>query len=68
MWESDYHTNINLQMNYWPAYVTNLSETALPLLEYVESLREPGRKTANMYTGIGADLPDGTPDTSQATG
>ena len=68
MWESDYHTNINLQMNYWPAYVTNLAETATPLLEYVDSLREPGRKTANMYTGIGADLPDGTPDTSQATG
>lgn len=67
-WQSDYHTNINLQMNYWPAYVTNLSETAIPLLEYVDSLREPGRKTANMYTGIGADLPDGTPDTAQATG
>lgn len=67
-WQSDYHMNINLQMNYWPAYVTNLSETAIPMLEYVDSLREPGRKTANMYTGIGKDLPDGTPDTSQATG
>lgn len=67
-WQSDYHMNINLQMNYWPAYVTNLSETAIPMLEYVESLREPGRKTANMYTGIGEDLPDGTPDTSKPTG
>lgn len=67
-WQSDYHMNINLQMNYWPAYVTNLSETAIPLLEYVDSLREPGRKTANMYTGIGEDLPDGTPDTSKPTG
>lgn len=67
-WQSDYHMNINLQMNYWPAYVTNLRETALPLLDYVDSLREPGRVTANMYTGIGDDLPDGKPDASQATG
>lgn len=68
VWQSDYHTNINLQMNYWPAYAANLHETALPLLEYVDSLRKPGRKTADMYAGIGVDLPDGTPDTSRAAG
>lgn len=51
-WSSDYHFNINIQMNYWPAEVANLSETAIPLVEYVESLREPGRKTAEMHCGI----------------
>ena len=31
--------NVNLQMNYWPAYSTNLSECADPLIRYVDSLR-----------------------------
>ena len=31
-WRSDYHTNINVQMNYWPAEPANLSEHALPFL------------------------------------
>ena len=48
-WDSDYHLNINLQMNYWPAEVTNLAETHLPLFEYLESLREPGRRTARVH-------------------
>ncbi|MBO3334664.1 glycosyl hydrolase family 95 catalytic domain-containing protein [Clostridium perfringens] len=51
-WSSDYHFNVNIQMNYWPAEVANLSETAIPLVEYVEILREPGRKTAEMHCGI----------------
>ena len=34
-WESDIHTNINIQMNYWPAETTNLSECHLPFLNYV---------------------------------
>jgi alpha-L-fucosidase 2 len=45
-WNSDYHININLQMNYWPAEVTNLSECHLPFLEFIGELRENGRKTA----------------------
>lgn len=49
-WESDIHTNINIQMNYWPAEVTNLSECHLPLLHYIsrESQRIGGgfRRTA----------------------
>ena len=40
-WDSDYHLNINLQMNYWPAEVTNLAELHQPLFDYLESLREP---------------------------
>lgn len=43
-WQSDIHTNINIQMNYWPAENTNLSECHLPFLNYVatEALRENG--------------------------
>ena len=51
-WSSDYHMNVNLQMNYWPTYSTNLAECALPLIDYVDSLREPGRVTAAIYAGV----------------
>ena len=51
-WSSDYHMNVNLQMNYWPAYSGNLTECALPLINYVDSLREPGRVTAKVYFGV----------------
>ncbi len=54
-WSSDYHINVNLQMNYWPALLTNLKETAIPLVEYVDSLREPGRVTAYEYYNIKSD-------------
>jgi alpha-L-fucosidase 2 len=36
-WHSDYHSNINVEMNYWPAEVTNLSECAVPFFNLVES-------------------------------
>jgi alpha-L-fucosidase 2 len=45
-WDSDYTTNINLEMNYWPAEVTNLTETTAPLFDFIEALRAPGRVTA----------------------
>jgi len=48
-WHCDYHANINVQMNYWPAETTNLSECHLPLVDLTESLVEPGRKTAKAY-------------------
>ncbi len=51
-WHADYHMNVNLQMNYWPAYSTQLSECASPLIDYIHSLREPGRVTAAVYAGI----------------
>ena len=51
-WSSDYHMNVNLQMNYWPTYSTNLAECADPLIRYVDSLREPGRVTAAIYAGV----------------
>lgn len=49
-WECDIHTNINIQMNYWPAETTNLSECHLPFLNYIaiESAKPNGgmRQTA----------------------
>ena len=51
-WNSDYHLNINLQMNYWPAYVTNLLETAFPVINYIDDLRVYGRLAAAKYAGI----------------
>ncbi len=51
-WGCDYHMNVNLQMNYWPTYSANLAECATPLIDYVDSLREPGRVTAESYYGI----------------
>ena len=57
-WSSDYHLNVNLQMNYWPVYSTNLAECATPLLGYVDSLREPGRVTAKVYAGIETEAGD----------
>ncbi|MEV4523794.1 glycoside hydrolase N-terminal domain-containing protein [Micromonospora tulbaghiae] len=50
-WNADYHTNINVQMNYWPAEITNLSETATPLFDFIEALRAPGRVTAQRNYG-----------------
>lgn len=54
VWQSDYHLNINLQMNYWHALSTSLPETMEPLFHYVnQCLVIPGRQTAKAYTGIG---------------
>ncbi len=48
-WNSDYHLNINLQMNYWPSGPCNLLECQEPLIDYVDSLRAPGAVTAKAY-------------------
>ena len=50
-WNSDYHTNINIQMNYWPAEVCNLSETVLPFSNWIHAIRVPGRVTASKTFG-----------------
>jgi alpha-L-fucosidase 2 len=56
-WNSDYHTNINLQMNYWPAEVCNLGETVMPLTRFIEELTVPGSITAlEMYGAKGWTL------------
>lgn len=48
-WNGDYHLNINLQMNLWPAEVTNLSELQLPLVEWTKSLVPSGERTAQVF-------------------
>ncbi|HZK97436.1 MAG TPA: glycoside hydrolase N-terminal domain-containing protein [Prolixibacteraceae bacterium] len=48
-WRSDYHSNINVQMNYWPAEVTNLSECHIPFLEYINNQREVRKKATQEY-------------------
>ncbi|MBS1715285.1 MAG: glycoside hydrolase family 95 protein [Armatimonadetes bacterium] len=50
-WNGDYHIDINVQMNYWPVDVTNLGECQEPLTNLIESLVEPGRRTAKAYYG-----------------
>ena len=50
-WRVDYHNNINLQMNYWPACSTNLSECMKPLIDFIRTLVKPGEKTARAYFG-----------------
>lgn len=67
-WCCDYHFNVNIQMNYWGAYAANLAETALPYIDFVNSLKKPGRIVANKTLGIGEDKADGTPDTDKETG
>lgn len=52
IWSSDYHTNVNLQMNYWPIYNGNLAECAKPLIRYIKSMVIPGRLTAEYYTNV----------------
>ena len=50
-WRLDYHNNINIQMNYWPACPTNLNECTLPLVDFIRTLVKPGQKTAQAYFG-----------------
>jgi alpha-L-fucosidase 2 len=48
-WESKYTTNINTEMNYWPAEVTNLSECHRPLFDLLKDVVQTGRKTAQAH-------------------
>ncbi len=48
-WDSDYHTNINLQMNYWPAEQCNLAECHTSVIDYTNSLVTRGSETAKYY-------------------
>jgi alpha-L-fucosidase 2 len=48
-WNGDWHLDINVQMNYWPAEVCNLSELHEPMHKLIASLVEPGRKSARAY-------------------
>ena len=50
-WNSDFHTNINLQMNYWVPEICNLAECHIPLFDYMDTLVEPGSRTAKCHYG-----------------
>lgn len=50
-WDGKYTININTEMNYWPAEVTNLSETHLPLFEMLKDLSVTGAETARTMYG-----------------
>ena len=51
-WRGNYTVNINLEENYWPAFVANLTETATPLDGFVQALATNGQYTAKNYYGI----------------
>ena len=48
-WRGDFHSNINLQMNYWPAETANLSDCHMPLMRFIKNVSQEGRKTAKAY-------------------
>jgi len=50
-WDADYHTNINIQMNYWPAEAANLAECHAPLFDWMKILVAPGTRTAKVHYG-----------------
>ncbi len=50
-WAGDYHSNINLEMNYWPAEPSNLAECHRPLIDYVTSIREVSAKNTQRKYG-----------------
>ena len=50
-WASDYHSNINLEMNYWPAEPANLAECHVPFIDYITSIREVSAKNTQKHYG-----------------
>ncbi|MBQ8099191.1 MAG: glycoside hydrolase family 95 protein [Bacteroidaceae bacterium] len=48
-WHCDYHNNINIQMNYWPALCDNLQECFQPLTDFIKTQVKPGSVTARKY-------------------
>ncbi len=66
-WNADYHININLQMNYWPALVTNLAECQMPFFGFVDGLRERGAVTAKDVYGCRGFVAHHTTDVWQFT-
>ncbi|MFN3861021.1 MAG: glycosyl hydrolase family 95 catalytic domain-containing protein [Roseateles sp.] len=60
-WNSDYHSNINLQMNYWPAEVTHLAETARPFHRFVRRLVPEWRKAVSERAAQALENPEALP-------
>lgn len=51
-WFSSYTTNINLEMNYWPVEMTNLSECHEPLFDFIEDISKTGKVVAKEHYGV----------------
>ena len=51
-WSADYHININIQMNYWPSEISNLSELQEPFIDFIYALRPNARRTAGEVYGM----------------
>ncbi|MFS0771111.1 glycosyl hydrolase family 95 catalytic domain-containing protein [Sphingomonas sp. 1P08PE] len=51
-WSCNHTTNINMEMNYWPAETCNLAECHLPLIDHIERLAHTGAMTARTYYGM----------------
>jgi alpha-L-fucosidase 2 len=51
-WRSDYHTDVNLQMNYWFTGPSNLAECFIPLAEWIDSIREVRKEETRRVTDI----------------
>lgn len=66
-WDADYHININIQMNYWPAEVTNLHELHTPFLDFLRGLTADGKKTAREMYGVQGAVAHFTTDAWQFT-
>jgi alpha-L-fucosidase 2 len=67
-WSSNFTININTEMNYWPAEVTNLAECHEPLLRFVTELAENGRVTAEVNYGCGGWVAHHNSDLWRQTG
>lgn len=67
-WDSKYTININTQMNYWPAEVTNLSETHEPLFDLIQDLSLSGQETARKLYGAKGWVAHHNTDIWRATG
>ncbi|GAB3537148.1 hypothetical protein GCM10027403_20420 [Arthrobacter tecti] len=63
-WASDYHTNINVQMNYWGAETTNLAECHTPLVDFIKQVAIPSREATRKH--FGEDIRGWTARTSQS--
>ena len=67
-WDGKYTININTEMNYWPAQITNLSETELPLIQLVKDLSVTGREAARIMYGAKGFMAHHNTDIWRSTG
>ena len=67
-WGSDFHTNINLQMNYWPAGCANLSDTEKPFIHFMKMVSKFGIETAKKLFGAKGWVVNHTVDAFGRTG